>query len=109
MVAVVASVPNEVNQPLGAIANNVNACLRLLVSGSENLKEVEGALSDIVKGVDRVNSIIVRMRALAKKAPPEMARLHLEDVVTDVLSLIHHELTRRHVTIHTAISTARRL
>jgi C4-dicarboxylate-specific signal transduction histidine kinase len=44
------------------------------------------------------------MRALAKKAPPEMARLHLEDVVIDVLSLIHHELTRRHVTIHTELS-----
>jgi PAS domain S-box-containing protein len=99
-----ASIAHEVNQPLGAIANNVNACLRLLPSGSENLQEVEGALSDIVRGVDRVNSIIVRMRALAKKAPPEMARLHLEDVVIDVLSLIHHELTRRHVTIHTELS-----
>jgi signal transduction histidine kinase len=65
---------------------------------------VEGALSDIVKGVDRVNSIIVRMRALAKKVPPEMARLHLEDVVTDVVTLIHHELTRRHVAIHTELS-----
>jgi PAS domain S-box-containing protein len=95
-----ASIAHEVNQPLGAIANNVNACLRLLASGSENLQEVEGALSDIVKGVDRVSSIIVRMRALAKKAPPEMAQLHIEDVVTDVLTLIHHELTRRHVAIH---------
>jgi C4-dicarboxylate-specific signal transduction histidine kinase len=99
-----ASIAHEVNQPLGAIANNVNACLRLLATGSENLQEFEGALSDIVKGVDRVNNIIVRMRALAKKVPPEMARLHLEDVVNDVLTLIHHELTRRHVTIHTELS-----
>jgi C4-dicarboxylate-specific signal transduction histidine kinase len=82
----------------------VNACLRFLATGTENLQEVEGALSDIVKGVDRVHSIIVRTRALAKKAPPEMTRLHLEDVVTDVLTLIHHELTRRQVTIHTELS-----
>jgi PAS domain S-box-containing protein len=95
-----ASIAHEVNQPLGAITNNVNACLRFLAAGSGNLQEVGGALSDIVKGVDRVNGIIVRMRALAKKVPPEMARLHLEDVVTDVLTLIHHELTRRHVAIH---------
>jgi PAS domain S-box-containing protein len=99
-----ASVAHEVNQPLGAITNNANACLRLLATGSENLQELEGALSDIVKGVDRVNGIIVRMRALAKKVPPEMARLDLEDVVTDVLTLIHHELTRRHVAIHTELS-----
>jgi C4-dicarboxylate-specific signal transduction histidine kinase len=68
------------------------------------LKEVEGALSDIVKGVDRATSIIVRMRALARKVPPEMARLHLHDVVTEVLSLIHHELTRRRVTIQRELS-----
>jgi C4-dicarboxylate-specific signal transduction histidine kinase len=98
------SIAHEINQPLGAIANNVNACLRLLGTGSENLQEVERALSDITKGVDRVNSIIVRMRALAKKVPPEMARLRVEDVVSDVLTLTHYELTRRHVAIHTELS-----
>jgi PAS domain S-box-containing protein len=98
------SIAHEINQPLGAIANNVNACLRLLGTGSENLPEVERALSDIAKGVDRVNSIIVRMRALAKKVPPEMALLRVEDVVSDVLALTHHELTRRHVAIHTELS-----
>jgi PAS domain S-box-containing protein len=99
-----ASIAHEVNQPLGAIANNVNACLRLLPTGSEKLQEVEGALWDIGKGVDRVHSIVVRMRALAKKAPPELARLHLGDVVTDVLTLIHHELIRRHVGVQTEFS-----
>ncbi|HYZ75374.1 MAG TPA: ATP-binding protein, partial [Chthoniobacterales bacterium] len=49
-------------------------------SGSEHLPDVKAALSDIVKAADRVNGINVRMRAL-----------------TDVLTLIHHELTRRHV------------
>jgi predicted ATPase/signal transduction histidine kinase len=98
------SIAHEINQPLGAIANNVSACLRLIGTGSENLQEVERALSDIAKGVDRVNSIIVRMRALAKKVPPEMARLRVEDLVSDVLTLTHHELTRRHVAIHTELS-----
>jgi signal transduction histidine kinase len=32
-----------------------------------------------------------------------MTELHLEEVVTDVLSLIHHELTRRQITIHTEL------
>jgi PAS domain S-box-containing protein len=99
-----ASIAHEVNQPLGAIANNANACLRLLATGSENLQEVQGALLDIVKGADRVNSIVVRVRALAKKASPEMAQLHLEEVVTDVLTLIHQELSRRHVAGHTELS-----
>ena len=99
-----ASIAHEVNQPLGAIANNVNACFRLLSTGSEKLREVEAALSDIAKGVDRVHGIVLRMRALAKKVPPEMTRLHLEDVVTDVLTLLSHELSKRQVAIYTELS-----
>ena len=64
---------------------------------------MEDALLDIVKGVDRASSIIVRMRALAKKVPPELTRLRLEELVTDVLTLIHHELTRRQVTVQTEL------
>ena len=98
-----ASIAHEVNQPLGAINNNANACLRLLAGGSENSPEVEEALSDIIKGVDRVTKIIVRMRALAKKVPPEITRLHIEDVISDALTLIHHELSRRNVAVHSEL------
>jgi C4-dicarboxylate-specific signal transduction histidine kinase len=44
------------------------------------------------------------MRALANKAPPEMAQLNFTDVVADVLTCIHHELTRRHVEIELDLS-----
>jgi PAS domain S-box-containing protein len=98
-----ASIAHEVNQPLGAITNNTNACLRLLAGGSKNSREVEAALSDIIKGVDRVTKIIVRMRALAKKVPPEIAQLQIEDVITDALTVIHHELTRRNVAVHSEL------
>jgi len=99
-----ASIAHEVNQPLGAITNNANACLRLLASGPENSQEVKAALSDITTGVDRVSQIIVRMRALAKKVPPEITRLHIEDVITDALTLIHHELTRRNVAVQSELA-----
>jgi PAS domain S-box-containing protein len=94
-----ASIAHEVSQPVGAIANNASACLRLLSPGSKKFQEVEGGLLDVLKGANRVNSIIQRMRALAKKVPPEMSRLDLKDVIVDVLSLIDHELTKRHVVI----------
>jgi predicted ATPase/signal transduction histidine kinase len=94
-----ASIAHEVSQPVGAIANNANACLRLLSPGFENFQEMQEGLLDVLKGANRVNSIIQRMRALAKKVPPEMSRLDLKDVITDVLSLIDHELTKRQVLI----------
>jgi C4-dicarboxylate-specific signal transduction histidine kinase len=98
------SIAHEINQPLGAIANNAHAGLRFLAAGSESLQDVKEALSDILNGADRVNSIIIRMRALAKKVPPEMAQLNFTDVVADVLALIHHELSRRHVEIELELS-----
>jgi PAS domain S-box-containing protein len=99
-----ASIAHEINQPLGAIANNAQAGLRFLATGSENLQDVKEALSDILKGADRVNGIIVRMRAMAKKAPPEMAQLNFKDIVADVLICFQHELTRRHVEIELQLS-----
>jgi PAS domain S-box-containing protein len=99
-----ASIAHEINQPLGAIANNAQAGLRFLATGSENLQDVKEALSDILKGADRVNGIIVRMRAMAKKAPPEMAQLNFKDIVADVLLCFQHELTRRHVEIELQLS-----
>ena len=99
-----ASIAHEINQPLGAIANNAQAGLRFLATGSENLQDVKEALSDILKGADRVNGIIVRMRAMAKKAPPEMAQLNFKDIVADVLLYFQYELTRRHVEIELQLS-----
>jgi PAS domain S-box-containing protein len=94
-----ASITHEINQPLGAIANNAGAGLRFLAIGSENLEDVKAALSDILKGADRVNRIILRMRALAKKVPPEITELNFTEVVNDVLTLLLYELTRRQVEI----------
>jgi PAS domain S-box-containing protein len=93
------SIAHEINQPLGAIANNAQAGLRFLTTGSDNLQDVREALSDILSGADRVSGIIVRMRALAKRAAPEMTPLNFPDVVADILSLIQHELSRRQVEI----------
>ena len=105
-----ASIAHEINQPLGAIANNAQAGLNIpLATGSENLQDVKEALSDILKGADRVNGIIVRMRAMAKKAPPEMAQLNFKDIVADVLIYFQHELTRRHVEIELQLSHSKEL
>jgi signal transduction histidine kinase len=99
-----ASIAHEVSQPVGAIANNASACLRLLGPASEKFQEMEEGLLDILKGANRVNGIVQRMRALAKKVPPEMAQLNLKDLITDVLSLIDHELTKRQVVIHAELA-----
>jgi PAS domain S-box-containing protein len=100
---ITSSIAHEINQPLGAIVNYGNACLRLLTAGSANLTEIATALSAIVKDANRASAIIARIRALSKNAPPEMAALQVKDLVTDILPLVRHELTRRRITLQTAL------
>jgi C4-dicarboxylate-specific signal transduction histidine kinase len=95
-----ASIAHEVNQPLAAILNNANACLGLLPTGtSADLEEVRAALADITVDAERASAVIDRVRALARRSPPESERLQLADVVGDVVILAARELAMRHVTI----------
>ena len=96
---VTASIAHELNQPLGAIVNNANACLGLLPSGHDELHDVREALADIVSDAERASAIIERVRAVAKRSAPDRAALRLIDVVDDVLALAAAEAVARRVTI----------
>ena len=100
---ITSSIAHEINQPLGAIVNYGNACLRLLKSGRANLTEMAAALSAIVSDAERASAIIARIRALSKKAPPEMALLQVGDLVADILALVRNELTGRKMALKTVL------
>jgi PAS domain S-box-containing protein len=100
---VTSSIAHEINQPLGAIVNYGNACLRLLTARTAKLTEVRAALSAIVNDANRASAIIARIRALSKKAPLEMAVLQVRDVVTDILALVRNELNGRQIALRTVL------
>lgn len=97
------SIAHEMNQPLGAILNNVNACLRLLEDAPVQ-QEVRTALTDIVSDAERASSVIARVRALARRSTPAKALLNLNDVIADVLILTRRELAERGVALRTALA-----
>jgi PAS domain S-box-containing protein len=100
---IASSIAHEINQPLGAIVNYGNACLRFLKSGRANLTEMAAALSAIVNDAERASAIIARIRALSKKTPPEMTLLQVGDLVADILPLVRHQLTGRRIALKTAL------
>ena len=101
---VTASFAHELNQPLAAIVNNANACLRLLSDGRPDVTEMREALADIVSDAERTSAIIERVRGLAKRTPPEKLRVRLVDVVDDVVSLAAAQSTARRVRILTDLA-----
>ena len=93
------SIAHEINQPLGAIVNNSNVCLRLLAAGMDAQDGLTEALQDIVHDANRASAIIARIRALTKRTTLEKIPLQIKDVVADVVSLVQREWSERRTTI----------
>ena len=81
-----ASIAHEINQPLGAIVNNSNVCLKLLGRpGSEERKRE--VLVDIANDAIRASAIIARIRALTKRSTSEKTFFSVDALVAEVLAL----------------------
>jgi C4-dicarboxylate-specific signal transduction histidine kinase len=87
-----ASIAHEVNQPLGAVLINAEACQTWLDHEQPNLTEAHAALQRIVRDGTRAGEVIRRVRTLAKKADTKMAPLNLTEVLSEALTLVQHEL-----------------
>lgn len=92
-----ASIAHEVNQPLAAIVTNGEATLRWLDLDPPETDEVRGALRRIINDSHRASEVIKRLRALTKKADPDLGPLDMNTAINDVVTLIQRELSRHHV------------
>jgi len=94
-----ASIAHEVNQPLGAVVTNGNACLNWLASQPPDIEEARQSVERIVRDARRASEIIHRIRALAAKASIEKAPLDINDVINEVIALVQLELISHRVSL----------
>ena len=99
-----ASIAHEINQPLAAVATNASASLHWLALQPPNLAEARQAMTNAMTEANRASGVIERLRALLKKAPPELRPLDVNEVIREVLALAHKELTVGGVAVHTELS-----
>jgi PAS domain S-box-containing protein len=100
-----ASIAHEVNQPLAAVVTNAAACLRWLDREPVNLKEARGTLQSIINDGNRAGEVIQRVRALVNKTTDRKA-LHINEVVSEVMSLVQHELFSHRVALRLELAPA---
>jgi C4-dicarboxylate-specific signal transduction histidine kinase len=86
-----ASIAHEVSQPLVGIVTNGDASLRWLEREAPNVEEARQAVKRIISDADRASNVIRRIRDLAKKATPEMARVDVNEVIEDAIALVRHQ------------------
>ena len=99
-----ASIAHEINQPIAATLTNAQAGLRWLDAEPPDLKEVGRALDRIVQDSNRAGSIIHRIRALIKKAPPRMEGLAINDAILEVIALTRSEVAKQGITLRTQLA-----
>lgn len=92
-----ASIAHEVNQPLAAVTNNGNACLRLLANRNLDPEVLRLALEEIVADGTRASAVISRIRSFIKKTPAQRNTLNVNSVIQEVLALVNYELEKNRV------------
>jgi C4-dicarboxylate-specific signal transduction histidine kinase len=101
-----ASIAHEVNQPLTAITNNSNACLRLLANRNLEPEVLRQALEEIVAAGTRASAVIAQIRAFIRKAPGERHELDMNEVIQEALALTGRELYENRVLLERQLTDA---
>jgi PAS domain S-box-containing protein len=101
-----ASITHEVNQPITAAVTYALAARRWLNADPPNFREVDDALSLIVKEGNRAGEVVGHIRALIKKAPARKDAVEINDAILEVISLTRTEAANNGVSVRTDLAEA---
>ena len=96
-----ASLAHELNQPLTAIAANAAAGRRLLAQGSPEREMFEELLADVSADARRAGDIIHGIHHYVRKAEGSRRPINLNEIVREVLRLLHSDLLGRGTAVET--------
>lgn len=94
-----AALAHELNQPLGAILNNVEAARMMLVLTPPAVGDALEALQAIREDDVRASQVVRKVRALCEKPSLEVRAVDPVRLVDEVLSLTEADARRRGVTV----------
>jgi PAS domain S-box-containing protein len=98
------SIAHEVNQPIAAAVTYASAARRFLNAEPPNFREVDDALSLIVREGNRAGEVVGRIRALIKKAPARKDAVEINDAILEVIALTRTEASNNNVSVRTQLA-----
>jgi signal transduction histidine kinase len=96
-----ASIAHEVSQPLSAVVANGRACIQWLSAEPADLANARVAAERIIRDGKAAGEVVQHMRALFKKTALERVALNVNEVIEEVLSLIHNETVSKQIDVET--------
>lgn len=83
---------HELNQPLSAVANGVEACARYLRAGKAEPDKLLALLDDASSEALRAGTIVEHLRHFIEKGQPQFERTDLREIVQNLPRLLGREL-----------------
>src|SRR5258705_747354 len=99
-----ASITHEVKQPITAAVTYALAARRWLSAEPPNFREVDDALSFIVKDGNRAGQVVGRIRALIKKVPARKDAVAINDAILEVIALTRTEAANNSISVRTQLA-----
>ena len=90
---------HELNQPLCAILNYSNSCLRMTRRPTFSVAVVSNSIEEIAGQAERAADIVKHIRALVAKRDPQRIELDLNNVVRDAMDMVRSEAAKRNAVI----------
>jgi PAS domain S-box-containing protein len=99
-----ASLAHEIKQPISAAVIDARTCLKWLVRDQPDIKEAREAVTRIIGDVTRASEIITRIRSLFKKGETQRELVDLNEIIREMMALLHVEAGRYSVSIRTELA-----
>jgi PAS domain S-box-containing protein len=99
-----ALIAQEVKQPITAAVTYASAARRWLSAEPPNFREVDDALSLIVKEGNRAGEIVARIPTLIKKVPTRKDAVAFNDAILEVIALTRAEAANHGVSVRTQLA-----
>jgi PAS domain S-box-containing protein len=99
-----ASITHEVNQPVTAAVTYALAARRWLSAEPPNFREVDDALSLVVREGKRAGEVVKRIRALIKKTAARKDVVAIDDAILEVIALTRTEAANNRISVRTQLA-----
>jgi C4-dicarboxylate-specific signal transduction histidine kinase len=101
-----ASIAHEINQPLGTMLTNGETALRWLNRPEPDLAKARDLIQRVADDGRRAADIIASIRQMAAGRAPQQAKLSLDDLITDSMVLLRHEMQSKRISISLDLAPA---
>jgi PAS domain S-box-containing protein len=98
------SLAHEIKQPIAAAVINAKACVRWLQRNAPDLAGACEAALRMVRDAKRAADIVDRVRALYRRDTPERELVDVNEIIREMIALLHHEANRYSIAIRTELA-----